>query len=103
MAGSDSCPCGAHVDPAYQAIEYAVDLLLPDIIPDTTGRATFLPLLLGYIQQLTDLGSLCANPRIDRPRDFSPFDWIDPAVGATLAGQWLKYRLYELVCICDDC
>lgn len=103
MASSDSCPCGAHVNPAYQAIEYAVDELLPDIIPDSLMRETYLPLILGLVQQLFDLSDLCTNPRIDRPREFTPFDWINPAVGAELAYRWLRYRLYEIVCICDNC
>lgn len=103
MAGADSCPCGAHVDPAYQAIDYVLQTLLPDIIPDVPTRNTYLPLILSFVQQLFDLETLCSLPRPDRPRDFTPFDWINPAIGAALAYDWLRYRMYELVCVCDNC
>lgn len=97
------CPCGATVAPAYSGVAIVTHEMLDVAIPDLGEKAAFLPLLLSFLQNTIDLTTLCSLPREPRPRDFTAFDWINPAIGAQLAWKWLRYKGYEFFCECSEC
>lgn len=104
MAGETGCPCGAHINPAYQAVDYITQALVDLIVDSATKRLKFGPFIASILGIPIDTLSICDLPRPPKPADFELTDFVAFfPLGQAKFAQWLAYKAYEFVCECDDC